>query len=106
MSQTAVIGHAAEAFAIEGGRALHGRIRAAGNKNGALPILAACLLTREPVTLRNVPRIADVETMLELLNDVGADADWLGANDVHIHPADLHQQGLGDEVRDRRPAPF
>src|SRR5437667_336133 len=62
MSQTAVIGHAAEAFVIEGGRPLHGRIQAAGNKNGALPILAACLLTREPVTLRNVPRIADVET--------------------------------------------
>ena len=72
MPETAVIGHAAEALAIEGGRALHGRIRAAGNKNGALPILAACLLTGEPVTLHNVPRIVDVETMLELLNDIGA----------------------------------
>ena len=51
MAQTAVIGHAAEAFAIEGGRPLSGRVRAAGNKNGALPILAACLLTTEPVTL-------------------------------------------------------
>ena len=52
---------------IEGGRPLAGRVRAAGNKNGALPILAACLLTDEPVTLTNLPHIRDVETMLELL---------------------------------------
>ena len=56
-----------QAFVIEGGRPLGGTIRAAGNKNGALPILAACLLTTEPVHLTNVPRIRDVETMLELL---------------------------------------
>src|SRR5438874_10901591 len=87
MSQTAVIGHAAESFVIEGGRSLHGRIQAAGNKNGALPILASCLLTTEPVTLRNVPRIADVETMIELLNDLGAEAEWTGANEVHVHAA-------------------
>ena len=53
---------------IEGGHALSGRLRAAGNKNGALPILAACLLTDEPVTLENVPRIRDVDTMLGLLS--------------------------------------
>ena len=92
MSQTAVIGHAAEAFVIEGGRPLHGRIQAAGNKNGALPILAACVLTSEPVELRNVPRIADVETMIELLNDVGAEAEWTGPNDLHIHAADVTKQ--------------
>ena len=73
MSQTAVIGRAAESFVIEGGRSLHGRIQSAGNKNGALPILAACLLTSEPVQLANVPRIRDVETMIELLADLGAD---------------------------------
>jgi UDP-N-acetylglucosamine 1-carboxyvinyltransferase len=106
MSQTAVIGHAAESFLIEGGRALHGRIRAAGNKNGALPILAACLLTSEPVTLRNVPRIADVETMLELLNDVGADADWIGANEVQIHAADVNKQDLDEELCSRMRASF
>src|SRR6266699_2664108 len=78
MSQTAVIGRAAESFVIEGGRPLHGRIRASGNKNGALPILAACLLTAEPVRLHNVPRIVDVETMIELLNDIGVEADWIG----------------------------
>src|SRR5918911_5125994 len=98
MSQTAVIGHAAEALVIEGGRSLSGRIQAAGNKNGALPILAACLLTPEPVELRNVPRIADVETMLELLNDVGAEAEWTGPNEVQVHAADVTKQELDEEL--------
>src|SRR6476620_11933318 len=106
MSQTAVIGRAAECFVIEGGRPLQGRIRAAGNKNGALPILAACLLTSEPVTLHNVPRIADVETMLELLNDVGAEAEWTGANDVRVHAADVTKQELDDELCSRMRASF
>ena len=101
MSQTAVIGRAAECFAIEGGRPLQGRIRAAGNKNGALPILAACLLTSEPVTLHNVPRIADVETMLELLNDVGAEVDWTGPNDVQVHAADVTKHELDEELCSR-----
>ena len=56
-----------QAFVIEGGRPLGGTIRAAGNKNGALPILAACALATEPVQLTNVPRIRDVQTMMELL---------------------------------------
>jgi UDP-N-acetylglucosamine 1-carboxyvinyltransferase len=106
MSQTAVIGRASEAFVIEGGRPLHGRIQAAGNKNGALPILAACLLTSEPVVLRNVPRIVDVETMLELLNDVGADADWGGPNEVHVHAADVTKHDLDDELCSRMRASF
>jgi UDP-N-acetylglucosamine 1-carboxyvinyltransferase len=106
MSQTAVIGHAAEAFVIEGGRPLYGRIRAAGNKNGALPILAACILTTEPVVLRNVPRIADVETMLELLNDVGADVDWTGPNEVQVQAADVSKQELDEELCSRMRASF
>ena len=101
MSQTAVIGRAAECFAIEGGRPLQGRIRAAGNKNGALPILAACLLTSEPVLLHNVPRIVDVETMIELLNDVGADAEWTGPNDVQLHAAEIAKQELDEELCSR-----
>src|SRR5919198_13131 len=106
MSQTAVIGRAAESFVIDGGRPLYGRIRAAGNKNGALPILAACLLTSEPVVLRNVPRIADVETMLELLNDVGAEADWIGDNEVHLHAADVTKPELDEELCSRMRASF
>ena len=74
---------------IEGGRPLNGRLRASGNKNGALPILAACLLTDEPVQLGNVPRIRDVETMIELLRHLGADVEWTADNDVRVHAQDV-----------------
>jgi UDP-N-acetylglucosamine 1-carboxyvinyltransferase len=74
----------ADAFVIEGARPLNGRIRAAGNKNGALPILAACVLAEGPVSLSNVPRIRDVETMLELLVDLGAEVSVTGPNDLRI----------------------
>jgi UDP-N-acetylglucosamine 1-carboxyvinyltransferase len=87
LSSTAVR-QAAESFVIEGGHPLSGRVRAAGNKNGALPILAACLLSREPVTLTNVPRISDVDTMIELLVRLGVDADWVGDNSVRVQAAD------------------
>ena len=80
---------APQAFVIEGGNALHGHIRASGNKNGALPILAACLLADEPVTLSNVPRIRDVETMIALIADLGAEIEWTGVNEVRVHSADL-----------------
>src|SRR5207245_11511259 len=68
----------------EGGHPLSGTIRAAGNKNGALPILAATLLADEPVTLSNVPRIRDVETMVELLVELGADAGWTGSSELRV----------------------
>jgi UDP-N-acetylglucosamine 1-carboxyvinyltransferase len=73
-----------ESFVIEGGRPLNGRVRAAGNKNGALPILAATLLASEPVTLTNVPRIRDIETMVELLDNLGADVEWIGPNELTV----------------------
>jgi UDP-N-acetylglucosamine 1-carboxyvinyltransferase len=79
----------ADAFVIEGRRPLSGRIRAAGNKNGALPIICASLLATEPVTLTNVPRIRDVDTMLELLADLGADVGWTGANEVRLDTANV-----------------
>src|SRR5580765_8177863 len=79
----------AESFVIEGGRPLNGRLRASGNKNGALPILAACLLTDEPVQLANMPRIRDVETMMELLRHLGADAEWTGENELRVHAQDV-----------------
>ena len=101
MSQTAVIGRAAESFVIEGGRPLQGRIRASGNKNGALPILAAGLLTAEPILLHNVPRIVDVETMIELLNDIGVEADWIGPNDVQVHAAEVLKHELDEELCSR-----
>ncbi len=95
-----------DSFVIEGGRPLSGTIRAAGNKNGALPILAGCLLTSEPVTLTNVPRIRDVETMVELLADLGADAAWIGPNEVRVHAAQLRKTALDVELAKRIRASF
>src|SRR4051794_33164708 len=71
-------------FVIEGGVPLSGTVTPAGNKNGALPILAASLLTDEEVTVRNVPRIRDVQTMLDLLARLGASVEWRGPNEVAI----------------------
>ncbi|MSO57903.1 MAG: UDP-N-acetylglucosamine 1-carboxyvinyltransferase [Thermoleophilia bacterium] len=87
-----------ESFIIEGGRPLRGTIRAAGNKNGALPILAATVLASEPVTLTNVPRIRDVETMVELLVDIGADAAWIGLNEIRIDSAGVHKTSLNPQL--------
>jgi UDP-N-acetylglucosamine 1-carboxyvinyltransferase len=89
---------AVDAFVIEGARPLNGRIRAAGNKNGALPILAACLLTEEEVVLHNLPRILDVQTMLELLVDLGVDVEWIGDNDVRIQAANVTKTELDEEL--------
>ena len=98
MAQTAVTDAVAESFVIEGGLPLNGRVRAAGNKNGALPVLAACLLTSEPVVLGNVPRIRDVETMIALISALGAEADWTGENEVRVHAADLVTHELDVEL--------
>jgi UDP-N-acetylglucosamine 1-carboxyvinyltransferase len=92
-----------ESFVIEGGRPLNGRVRAAGNKNGALPILAGTLLAAEPVTLTNVPRIRDVETMAELLDNLGADVEWTGPNELtvdgtHVTRTDV-DPGLATRIR-------
>ncbi|HEY5611533.1 MAG TPA: UDP-N-acetylglucosamine 1-carboxyvinyltransferase [Thermoanaerobaculia bacterium] len=73
-----------ERFVVEGGRILDGRIRPGGNKNAALPILAACLLTDEPITLRNLPSIRDVEIMLQIIERLGAGVDRLAPNVVRI----------------------
>jgi len=74
-------------FLVEGGRVLGGVIRPAGNKNAALPALAATLLTPEEVVLENVPRIRDVETLLEILRSLGATVEWTGANEVRVAAA-------------------
>jgi UDP-N-acetylglucosamine 1-carboxyvinyltransferase len=96
--QTAVADALKQSFVIEGGSRLSGHVRAAGNKNAALPILAACLLTDQPVELANVPRISDVDTMLALLRHVGADADWTGPNEVRVHAADIATTELDEDL--------
>jgi UDP-N-acetylglucosamine 1-carboxyvinyltransferase len=85
-------------FVIQGGRPLSGTVRAAGNKNGALPILAATVLASEEVRLSNVPRIRDVETMVELLQDIGADVEWTGPNDVRVDAAGVTKTDLDPDL--------
>jgi UDP-N-acetylglucosamine 1-carboxyvinyltransferase len=97
---------APEAFVIEGGKPLNGRIRTVGNKNAALPLLAATLLADGPVTLSNVPRIRDVETMIELLQGLGATADWVGPNEVRVDPETLSSHEIDAALAERIRASF
>lgn len=76
-------------FVVEGGRPLQGRIRPAGNKNAALPLLCAALLTDEPVLLHNVPDIRDVRTLIELLGRLGVDVDGPRDGTVQVHAREL-----------------
>ena len=69
---------------IEGGRTLSGRVVVGGNKNAALPLLAACLLTEEECVLTNVPRISDVGVMARLLMDLGAEVEGVGTSTLRI----------------------
>ena len=78
-----------EKFVIEGGVPLSGTVTPAGNKNGALPCLAATVLTEEEIVLRNVPRIRDVEAMLELLEQLGASVRWEDENEVVVCAAGI-----------------
>ena len=78
-----------EKFVIDGGTALSGTIVPAGNKNGALPILAASILTEDDVLVRNVPRIKDITTMLTLLEALGVRVSWIADHDVLLCAADL-----------------
>src|SRR3954452_20791232 len=73
-----------EKFIIQGGVPLSGEIVPAGNKNAALPILAACLLTDEELVVGNVPKIRDVDSMLELLEDLGVRVEWSGDHEVRL----------------------
>ncbi len=81
-------------FIIQGGKPLSGEVTPSGNKNAALPLLAACLLTDEPVILHNLPEIRDVVTMRNLLTSLGVEIERLGNHSWRIqarqvHPADL-----------------
>jgi UDP-N-acetylglucosamine 1-carboxyvinyltransferase len=106
MSQTVLSSDLMQSFVIEGGRALSGTVRAAGNKNGALPILAACLLTDDEVRLSNVPRIRDVETMVEILVDLGAEAEWTARNEVRVQAGSLRRTEVDETLATRIRASF
>ena len=85
-------------FAVTGGRPLKGTIRPAGNKNAALPILAATLLADGPCHIENVPHIRDVETLLELLAHLGASVAWTGPNSVEVDAARAEPRELDPEL--------
>ena len=74
-------------FVIEGGKPLSGRVSVGGNKNGALPIIAACLLTDQECIVENVPRIRDTEVMADLVKSVGAEVEWIEQNTLRIKAA-------------------
>ncbi|MDE2876752.1 MAG: UDP-N-acetylglucosamine 1-carboxyvinyltransferase [Gemmatimonadota bacterium] len=88
-------------FIVSGGHELSGAIRPAGNKNAALPVLAATLMSSEPVTVRNVPRIRDVHTLLEIMESLGASVTWNGANTVVVSAADVEAGDLDPELSER-----
>src|SRR6187551_2149 len=69
---------------IEGGHRLEGRVSVEGNKNAALPLIAACLLTDQECVLTNVPRIRDVDVLLELLQGLGANVNGAGTSTLRI----------------------
>src|SRR5438067_6992151 len=69
---------------IEGGHRLSGSVEVEGNKNAALPLLAACLLTTDECVLTNVPRIGDVEVMARLLLDLGAEVEGIGSTTLRV----------------------
>jgi UDP-N-acetylglucosamine 1-carboxyvinyltransferase len=81
-------------YVVEGGRTLQGTIRPSGNKNAALPIVAAALISENVVHLENVPHIRDIETLVELIQSVGADVQWTGPNELRIHAAKLEAKDL------------
>ncbi|MGH2377111.1 MAG: UDP-N-acetylglucosamine 1-carboxyvinyltransferase [Candidatus Limnocylindria bacterium] len=90
-------------FIVEGGTPLRGEITPAGNKNSALPLIAAALLTEEPVTLRNLPRIRDVNGMLEILTQLGGSVERLDDHAVRIRTAKVDRThvdpALSREIR-------
>lgn len=79
----------ASRFVVSGKAQLRGTVRPAGNKNAALPMIAAALLCDEPTEIANVPRIRDVEAMLDLIRGLGAEASWSGDHTVRIAPVNL-----------------
>ena len=85
-------------FIIEGGTPLNGEVVPAGNKNAALPLVAACLLTEEPVVLHNVPNIKDVEVMRHLIESLGAQVDDVDATSWRIAARDLRPADLDPDL--------
>ena len=95
-----------EKFVIQGGSPLSGELTVAGNKNGALPILAACLLTEEELLLHRVPRIRDTEAQIALLEKLGVDVAWVGDNSVRLCAASVSDVVIDEELSNKIRASF
>src|SRR4051794_29153202 len=95
-----------EKFVIDGGTPLSGEIVAAGNKNAALPILAACLLTEEDVLIHNVPRIRDTEAQLTLLDRLGVSIVWEGDSSVRLRADAVTSPEVDEETAEQIRASF
>jgi UDP-N-acetylglucosamine 1-carboxyvinyltransferase len=95
-----------EKFVIEGGVPLSGELTVAGNKNAALPILAACLLTEEEVLLHRVPRIRDTEAQIALLEQLGVAVAWVADNSVRLCARDVSEPAVDEELSSKIRASF
>src|SRR5437762_13306395 len=95
-----------EKFLIDGGVPLSGTMVPAGNKNGALPILASAVLTDEEIQVRNVPRIRDVEAMLNILRALGVDVTWRGPNELSLCAAGVRDVEVEAELAELIRASF
>jgi UDP-N-acetylglucosamine 1-carboxyvinyltransferase len=87
-----------EKFLIEGGHPLSGEMTPSGNKNAALPLLSACLLTEEPVILHNVPKIGDVLSMRALLESLGVEITSMGEHSLRIHAREVKPASLDPDL--------
>jgi UDP-N-acetylglucosamine 1-carboxyvinyltransferase len=95
-----------EKFVIEGGAPLSGTMVPAGNKNGALPILAAAILTDEEVVVGNVPRIRDVDAMLRILEGIGVQVAWRGVNEIALCAKEVREAEIDAELAELIRASF
>jgi UDP-N-acetylglucosamine 1-carboxyvinyltransferase len=95
-----------EKFIIQGGVPLSGEVTVAGNKNAALPILAACLLTKEELLLHRVPRIRDTEAQLALLERLGVEVEWVADNSVRLCAAGVTDVSVDEELSKQIRASF
>ena len=93
-------------FIIEGGHQLKGTITASGNKNAALKLLPACILTSEPVILHNIPNILDVRNTMLILQDLGVEVTDLGNGSFRIHAKEIYKTVLDQTLAARTRASF
>src|SRR4249919_1005228 len=95
-----------EKFVIQGGVPLSGEVTVAGNKNAALPILAACLLTEEELLLHRVPRIRDTEAQIALLERLGVEVEWVADNSVRLRAVAVSDASVDEELSKQIRASF